>query len=938
MLNLKLRDEFLGSHMPGTAISLRKSDHTGAAQQDPDKILSITYPTADVQGALRAIGSKRPGRPIVLMGDRGRGKSHIMAVMHHAVQTPDHVEAWAKDWGQKLNEDALKTTDLQKGFFAISEPVHNQEYPLLWNLLFDRHPKGDFFRGKFQQMDQPYPPRSLLEEMLEQHPIAFILDEFQRWFDGLYDEAGSTGRKWRENASNFIQNLSEISKDRPEILILVVSVLNSDTEAFRQIHRDGPIVVDFRGPTAKRDRQNLVLYRLFRNRENIPTKDIQDLTSAYGQERFRLRFSHLSEAEKPRLVNEVADCWPFSPELLDLLEDHILMATAAQETRDLIRILAQVYKARGEETPVISPADFFVDDDACGVQSLLDSIATTGHQDKLREVARKNLETIRTLGISIPHARELVSALWMRSMSPYKNPGGTRQELHLDITRDTVIDDNSFQGEIVLLIENSDNIHGEEKTDGRLYFGTEVNPRSKVRSTAKNHKLWKPGAEGVSTGETIYPGKDIEHMRNTLKHLFVPETKQSVSRIVVLGPNWKDDPWSEVEDADKPQNWDSPLLLVIPDQIHRNGEDASAILGTWLAKHVQSRRNTVRFLLLGIGEKGIFEDDDLTYNARCSYLTSREAWGSDTTYRLLHSDFDKPLRDALKGRFNRFAILKRWDFKNPEQCAFDVEKISGQGGEIPPAVEEKLIIDFFDPTEFQDFVLDRAKDRHLVGDLLDELSEPPPPSTGDAIPFLGDTVIYEKILDIAAKGEIILNVGGNWVGRLPDHSSNDEALKYIRPRAFRSGKEMRQVLVALPGASGGTTVVGPGAEQQPTPTPDIGPITSTPEPTTIPVSPTQPGWQDDGNISPPPKVGDPVSGTVPVTKPSVVKSTDEPNTGINLSGCFERWNIPSEITLDNARIEFKDLTVQQVKQILQRIPSAFRASLEVTYSQEENDS
>lgn len=35
MLNLKLRDEFLGPHMPGTAISLRKSDHTGAAQQDP---------------------------------------------------------------------------------------------------------------------------------------------------------------------------------------------------------------------------------------------------------------------------------------------------------------------------------------------------------------------------------------------------------------------------------------------------------------------------------------------------------------------------------------------------------------------------------------------------------------------------------------------------------------------------------------------------------------------------------------------------------------------------------------------------------------------------------------------------------------------------------------------------------------------------------------
>jgi hypothetical protein len=46
MLGLKLRDEFLGTHMPGTAISLRTSDNQGAAQKSPDHILSITYPTA----------------------------------------------------------------------------------------------------------------------------------------------------------------------------------------------------------------------------------------------------------------------------------------------------------------------------------------------------------------------------------------------------------------------------------------------------------------------------------------------------------------------------------------------------------------------------------------------------------------------------------------------------------------------------------------------------------------------------------------------------------------------------------------------------------------------------------------------------------------------------------------------------------------------------
>ena len=85
MLNLKLREEFLGPHMPGTVIALRRKDKTGAAEQGPEQILSITYPTADVQTALRAVGTNRLRRPVVLIGERGRGKSHIMAVMHHAV-------------------------------------------------------------------------------------------------------------------------------------------------------------------------------------------------------------------------------------------------------------------------------------------------------------------------------------------------------------------------------------------------------------------------------------------------------------------------------------------------------------------------------------------------------------------------------------------------------------------------------------------------------------------------------------------------------------------------------------------------------------------------------------------------------------------------------------------------------------------------------------
>lgn len=935
MLGLKLRDEFLGAHMPGTAISLRTNDNQGAAQKSPEQILSITYPTADIQAALKAISTHNTGCPIVLIGNRGRGKSHIMAVMHHAIQSPMVVESWLKDWGSRLGSDELKNMEMLKGYVPISEPVHNHEYPLLWNLLFDRHPKGEYYKGQFEGKKQPFPPRTLLEKMFEENPTCLILDEFQKWFDGLHNEPGDDGIKYKTWAENFIQNLSEIAKDRPEILILAISVLDNATNAFQQVHRQGPKVIDFHGPSAKQDRQKLLLHRLFENRRNISEPDIINMAGAYAGERFRLLHHNKSEAERDIVQGDVFACWPFSPELIELLEDHIMLSTAAQETRDLIRILAQVFRSRGDQVPIVTPADFFVDAASDEVQTLIDSIAVQAGQDRLRQIAQRNLEAVHAAGVHVPNARELVSVIWMRSMSPGKNTGGTPATLHLDITRGSVIDDNAFQAELALLIENSVNIHGDEIPGGPLWFGINENPRSKVRACAKNDKLWHINA--ISTaGQTVYPAKDITHLRNTLRHIFVPEATEPPSRIIVLGPNWKDDPWSEVVDeADKPTRWDRPVLLVIPEQINGGPTAVNVVLGSWLAKHVQKRRNTIRFLLLAADATSLFSDAEIMYATRCSFLCSKEGWGSDITYRTLHSDFDRPLRASLKSRFNRFSVLQKWDFQQPTKCVFEIEKITEQGGEIPAAVESKILSDLFDRTEFKQFVLKRAKDSDFIGAMMDDLTEPPPPNTGDAIPFLGETKIYELVLEIVASGDLVLNVSGTWIGRRPEDVSEEDALRHIRAKAFRTGQEMRQIQLGLPGAVGGGTVTVPDVPipAGDTPRPGGGGFPSVP--TDGNGHPSTPTTAEGGAEGENGESGtDTGSGDINMPVPDIViesRKSEEPATGINLSGCFEAWGVPTSQTLETARIEFSGLTAQQIKQILTRIPSTFRATLEITY-------
>jgi hypothetical protein len=928
MLGLKLRDEFLGEQMAGTAIELRTPDNQGAAQKSPEQILSITYPTADVQLALAALQKGRVGVPVVLVGDRGRGKSHIMAVMHHAIKSPDVVENWIHEWGNKLDVTTLQHLELVKGYFPISEPVHNQEYPFLWDLIFDRHPNGQYYRGQFENMAQNIPPRSLLQKMFEDQPTCLILDEVQTWFEGLPKER--KGRQVKAEAFNFIQMLSEIATDLPQIFIFVASVLGTSNEAYQQLHRNSPILINFHGATAKQDRLHLLLHRLFENRANIASDEIVKIANVYANERFRLLFSDKSEHEKGGLLREVAESWPFAPELIDLLEDHILMAQNAQNTRDLIRILAQAYRSRGEAAPVVTPADFFVDGDHEAAQVLVNAVAANdNNQAKLIEVAQRNLKAVRDAGVNVAHDRDVISAIWMYSLALGQHPGIPAPKLHTVITREKAIDDNTFQAGLARLIENSMNIHGDGVGDGRLRFELQENPRSKVKAYAKNAKLWDAAAV-ASPGQTVFPAKDIEHIRKTLKAIFVPEGQSSVARIIVLGPNWRDKPWEDVEEADQPAKWDNSVLLVIPEKFSVDRTIINATLGGWLAKHVTKRRNTVRFLLGAPDVENLFLDKELIFLARCSYLCSKNAWGADGgIYYSLRNEFDRPLRNALQGRFTRFAIVRQWDYQQAKNCVFDVERFTEQGGDIPKAVEQKIATDLFDQTAFRNLVSVYAQDGEFVSSLFDGLAEPPAPGGGEAIPWLGEIGLYEQLLQFAAEGKIALNVGGTWIVRRPEETSFEDALRFFRNKAYRSQQENRNVQLGLPGVAGAGAIAPPPVAQ-PTP-PGTQPSDGAPMTPVYPETPPMEGSPLAEPTTEPRIIPEIPSFDDAVPPPPITKKTDAPISGINLSGCFETWGIPDDQGIDSVKVEFTGLTPRQMKQILIKIPSAFKAMMEISY-------
>lgn len=146
MLGLELRKEFKGRRLKGTAIELTNRNKTGAKQVPASDFFKITYPTADVLKTIEAVGPNQ-GRPVTLKGERGQGKSHLMAMIYHAFMDNAATSQWLSEWGNRLSNEKIADLPLRSGMVVISESLHRQRYKFLWDLLFEQHPYGETIAG-----------------------------------------------------------------------------------------------------------------------------------------------------------------------------------------------------------------------------------------------------------------------------------------------------------------------------------------------------------------------------------------------------------------------------------------------------------------------------------------------------------------------------------------------------------------------------------------------------------------------------------------------------------------------------------------------------------------------------------------------------------------------------------------------------------------------
>jgi hypothetical protein len=463
------------------------------------------------------------------------------------------------------------------------------------------------------------------------------------------------------------------------------------------------------------------------------------------------------------------------------------------------------------------------------------------------------------------------------------------------------VDDNAFQVELATIVENSFNIHQEGT---KLLFREEENPRAKLMAYARNDKLFADGA-------------DQSQLAKQVRYVIGGSDEVAKAfRVIALPKSWVNDPWTALDEAEQPDKWDDRLpILVLPEE----ADKLEATLGRWLKDQLQKRRNTVRFLLPRAGSTNCFMDRDLLMLARAE-MKAQEWGGQNPEYKKLHKEFENTLRDNLKKRFDRFAVLQRWNFADPAQCKFSVERLDKQGSQIPEAIEEALTGDLFVPEDFEDLVLEYASNNESVGKLLRELQEPRPAGQ-DCIPWLGETAMKERLLRLCAKGRVAINVRGMEYLQTNPGEDEDTAWRRLRPKLSLTGRHLDDVFVMLPSA-----VPATGGSTPPAPSPGGVPPGGGTVPTPGVAEPTP-----DGSLAPTPvpTPGGIFGGNTGTTKPRTPLSNPA-TSPLNLIGKIEGWGIGPATKVAEVSIKVSAASGAQLKELLKKLPEgmSFELNLE----------
>jgi hypothetical protein len=197
---LRPRPEVMDDSILGI-VDLANLGQPNRLEAEPARFLDITYPTYDIARIVQALDvrfSESQGRTpgiFLLEGLKGSGKSHVLLLVYHLLQSRDEAETW-------LTSHHL-TCRLPTDLIVIVNKFTDQPFGAVWDLVY-RH-----LTGQERGQNLVHPSLEEMQALIGNRRLVLILDELERGIQVVRDSTLQA-----QNLA-FLQMLSDYSWSMP---------------------------------------------------------------------------------------------------------------------------------------------------------------------------------------------------------------------------------------------------------------------------------------------------------------------------------------------------------------------------------------------------------------------------------------------------------------------------------------------------------------------------------------------------------------------------------------------------------------------------------------------------------------------------------------------------------------------------------------------------
>lgn len=518
---MKPRQEVLEGRFQGVIQSHKADSEEVRLESNAQELFKVTYISSALKRVLERVNEKLTYASnqgaILLVGPYGAGKTHGLVTLYHLLKEPPVAKKWLRNW--KIDIVLPPSTK------TCIVSTRRYDVDFLWEPIFSKLGREDILSKvrRFPTVDQ-------IEEIVGNKTCAIFIDEIENWY-GSFDPEKQADLI--ERNETFLEHLFEVANDPNKKLLIFLTFLEEKEGLKKIFNRTQPIRIDV---SVTEDREKIVLHRLFEDSDKKDLDKIEQIIQSYVD-----KYSEPIRIENPyKYKQRMAEIYPFHPLLLEVLTQVYEAATARQDIRGMMNVLADMIRANYDKKDLLLICN-------------LDENALRGID--LRLVEKYNYDLERTKDIS--YGAEILRSILVFTLND-KTIGATESDVLLSVFSPT-------QGQTLnSLIMDLENLYGKPHylhKEGDFYlFKHDLNIFALMEKEKKNI-----ADEDIKNKIADIVKKDVFENRVFIYGLeTIPD--DSKVKVVVSLEFWgeNDKLKSKLVEFYQGKNWQNTYIIILP--------------------------------------------------------------------------------------------------------------------------------------------------------------------------------------------------------------------------------------------------------------------------------------------------------------------------------------------------------------------------------------